>query len=59
MIRADRVAAAKEEAADMVIDHSVQMARFRRIGTLSGKPRQGFRVLPHDRVEVAPRVSTQ
>ena len=56
MIRADRVAAAKEEAADMVIDQSVQMARFRRIGTLSGGPRQGFRVLPHDRVEVAPRV---
>jgi ribonuclease HI len=56
VIRADRVAAAKEEAADMVIDQSVQMARFRRIGTLSGKPRQGFRVLPQDRVEVAPRV---
>ena len=56
VIRADRAAAAKEEAADMVIDQGVQMARFRRIGTLSGEPRQGFRVLPHDRVEVAPRV---
>ena len=56
VLRAARAAATREEAADMVIDQGVQMARFRRIGTLSGEPRQGFRVLPHDRVEVAPRV---
>ena len=56
VLRVARDVAAKEEAADEVIDQSVYMVRFRKIGTLSGKPRQGFRVLPHDRVEVAPRV---
>ena len=55
VLREDKAAAAKKEAADEAIDQSVHMARLRKIGTLSGKPRQGFWV-PHDRFEATPRV---
>ena len=48
VLRGSRAAAAREDAADEAVNQSVRMARFRKIGTLSGRPRQGFRVLPHD-----------